>query len=156
MAFWKKSDDPWDIDPAKKRREEPVSLFEAEPEEPEEKEGVLSGLFKKKEPEAAPEAIPCPYCGAMMRAGYLSAERGMLRWTPEKPGLFAGSLFASEMIYLSDEGEWQFYKTCHICEACRKLVADVPEIEGSAPNYTWENGAVKPAEESKENGENEE
>ena len=65
MAFWKKSDDPWDIDPEKRKKTETVwweqeaparEEADAAPEKQGERLGdALKNLFKKKEEEAKDE-----------------------------------------------------------------------------------------------------
>jgi len=142
MAFWnRKSEDPWDIDP-ERRRKGPAVIFEesSDPEEDppaegeSEKEGFLSGLFSGKKAEEEEPPVPCPYCGAEMEKGYLICGRGAIQWTKVKPGAVLGNLFA-EAVTISDEGFLNSYKTSHMCTACRKIVVDVPEEkeEWSAP-----------------------
>ena len=138
MAFWKKkSDDPWDRDP-NKRRESVV--YEAEPqettpaeEELEEKPGFFADLLGGREPEENPAPVPCPYCGAEMERMYLGSGRGLVRLAKEKPGVVLG--FAETVPLKDGEGfyhNWMTYwKTCRACAACRKLVVDVPEIDGA-------------------------
>ena len=59
MAFWKKSEDPWDIDPEKRKKQSETTWWEqdaparkeadAEPEKQGERLGdTLKNLFKKK------------------------------------------------------------------------------------------------------------
>jgi len=145
MAFWKKSEDPWDIDPEKKRRET-VSYFETEEtvgEEAAPKESFLSGLFKKKEEPVEEETpVPCPYCGEVMKKGYLKGGRDNVHWTETKPGFLSG---LDEALLISDEGGLltAAYKTSYMCESCRKLIVDVPEPQvtysawdGNLPSQT--------------------
>lgn len=145
MAFWKKSEDPWDIDPEKKRPET-VSYFEAEEtvgEEDAPKESFLSGLFKKKEEPVEEETpVPCPYCGKAMTKGYLKGGRDNVHWTETKPGFLSG---LDEALLISDEGGLltAAYKTSYMCESCRKLIVDVPEPQvtysawdGNLPSQT--------------------
>ena len=150
MAFWKKSEDPWDIDPEKKRREA-VSYFETEEPENEEdvpREGFLSGLFKKKEEPAEEEVpVPCPYCGKTMTKGYLKGGRDNVHWTETKPGFLSG---LDEALLISDEGGLltASYKTSYMCESCRKLIVDVPEPP--ATSFTWDYDTQAPQTEQEE------
>ena len=137
MAFWKKNEDPWDIDPEKKRRET-VSYFETEETVSEEapKESFFSGLFKKKEEPVEEETpVPCPYCGELMKKGYLKGGRDNVHWTETKPGFLSG---LDEALLISDEGGLltASYKTSYMCESCRKLIVDVPEPPET--NYAWD------------------
>ena len=140
MAFWKKSEGPWDIDPEKRKREQTAVTFEAE-EKPEEEadEGILSeiaGLFKKKpEPVKTLPDMSCPWCGKAMTKGYLMGGRDRVCWSAEKPGGFFGSAFL-ETVEIRDPDVWNNYKTCWHCIPCRKLVVDVPEQEKET--FAWD------------------
>lgn len=146
MAFWKKSEDPWDIDPEKKRRET-VSYFETEEpatEEESPRESFLSGLFKKKEEPVEEEVpVPCPYCGKPMTKGYLKGGRDQVNWTKTKPGFLSG---LDEALLISDEGGLltAAYRTSYMCEPCRKLIVDVPEPPVS--NFSWDYTHTAPNE----------
>ena len=140
MAFWKKSEDPWDIDPSKKKREsavyplpEEVSGMEDEPEE-----GLLSelkGLFQEK-PDPLEALLPmnCPWCGKEMTKGYLIGGRDTIRWSAEKPGAFLGTALI-DTLEIREEGFLSNYKTCWHCIPCRRLVVDVPEQDTS---FAWD------------------
>ena len=141
MAFWKKSEDPWDIDPEKRRRERPAVTFETteEPEEKEDGESILAeiaGLFKKKDAEepAQPPMI-CPWCGQEMVKNYLSGGRDHVVLVETKPGAFLGTTFMDTTL-ISDEGGWDSYKSCWRCIPCRKLVVDMPEKKEET--FTWD------------------
>lgn len=148
MAFWKKSEDPWDIDPEKKRREMPPA-FEgfSEAEGNEETKGFLADLFKKREaPTEEDVPVPCPYCGKSMKKGYLKGGNGVF-WSEAKPGFLSG---LDEAWLISDEGGLltTAYRTCHMCVDCSKLIVDVPENAG--PNYVWKDGQPVMPEEQEE------
>ncbi|MBE6995430.1 MAG: hypothetical protein E7429_01665 [Ruminococcaceae bacterium] len=149
MAFWKKSEDPWDIDPEKKRRKAPP-VFEdfSEPEEKEETKRFLADLFKKDETPAEEEPpVPCPYCGKTMKKVYLKGGRDRVYLSEVKPGFMSAF---DEAWLISDEGGLltTAYRTCHMCEDCRKLVVDIPETAG--PNYVWKDGQPVLPEEQEE------
>lgn len=142
MPFWKKSEDPWDIDPEKRKRE-PVSVFEAEPEAQQEPEGFfteIAEMFKKKE-EPAEEPPVCPWCGKLMERAYIVGGRDRLRLSDQKPTAFLGSL-GHDIIEFNDEGFLATHKSCWQCRDCRKVVADILE-PAAGPNYVWEEGKVK-------------
>jgi len=143
MAFWKKSEDPWDIDPTK-RKKESVSVFEQEPErECEQKpEGLFGGMFKKKE-EVVEEPPACPWCGRKMARGYLLGGRDKLRLSDRKPTAFLGSL-GYDTLEINDEGFLVTYKSCWQCMACRKLVADIPEPDPIQDGFAWDGNPVCP------------
>lgn len=144
MAFWKKSEDPWDIDPEKRRRE-PINIFEPEPENDETGESFLdelAGMFKKKpvQEEIPPEPETCPWCGKPMERGYLVGGRDKLQLSDEKPSAFWGTMMVDTMEFC-DDGFMVTHKSCWQCKACRKVVADFPEpveyaAEGNLPDWT--------------------
>ena len=112
MAFWKKSEDPWDMDPSKRRpaiREEeekpdpvrPVDDSQAWEEEPQTEEN--------REESANP--MTCPWCGKKMELGYLYSGDS-IRWVDREPGAFLGALTAGKELYVSDEGVTTEYKKC--------------------------------------------
>lgn len=150
MAFWKKSEDPWDIDPEKKKREAPVNLFEAE-SDPEDggNEGTfwdeLAGVFKKKPAEEQPEQPPekCPWCGQDMIKSYLVSGRDTMRLTEKKPSLLLGTL-GYDSVDICDADSWGNSKTCWHCKPCRKLVVDVPEQVEYDPLQAWDGNPVAP------------
>ena len=147
MAFWKKSEDPWDIDPEKKKKA-PIAVVEMGTECEQETDGFLAGIFKKKPAEeAVEESLICPWCGQKMTKGYLLGGRDRLRLSDQKPTAFLGSL-GHDTIDFSDEGFLVTHKSCWQCKTCRKLVADIPEPE-TGPNYVWEGGKVDLPEEEK-------
>ena len=150
MALWKKSEDPWDIDP-EKRRGAPT-VYEQETEQ--EKAGLLDELKswnearkEKKEAEASRPAEKCPWCGGEMVQGYLYGDRGVW-WAPGKPDWKTALIGPSgEAARLDlDGGIFTSHRDCWFCEACRRLIADVPEQPG--PNYIYENGKVVLPEET--------
>ena len=129
MPFWKKSEDPWDIDPAKQRRSVPV-------EEEEKGPGLLDQLQdwnKARKAEKAKRETPlppmtCPWCGKEMEAGYLMGNRGVW-WAPGRPDAWAkwvSPATAEGAWQVDTEGEFFTYQTAWYCPDCRKLVADVP------------------------------
>lgn len=151
MAFWKKSEDPWDMDPAKKRRQSAWQEADApaqnHPEEaaggrPEDQQGfadTVKSLFKKRktQEEAPIPAEKCPWCGKDMEWGCITGGRDGVSWRNWKPrGLDFWRPEDWKQIDLLDEGEWQHYKTVWYCVPCGKMVLDAPEQPQRA--YRWE------------------
>ena len=129
MPFWKKSEDPWDIDPAKQRRSVPV-------EEEEKGPGLLDQLQdwnKARKAEKAKRETPlppmtCPWCGKEMETGYIMGQG--VWWAPGRPGAlekWAGASGAVGAVQVDTEGGLFPYRTAWLCPDCRKLVADLPE-----------------------------
>ena len=146
MAFWKKSEDPWDIDPEKRRRE-PTAFCEETPPVEEKKGWKLPWNKEKPEPE---EELPviCPWCGEAMTKGYLTSGRDAVVWGEQKPTALLGMAFV-DALTITDEGFVPPYKTCWHCKPCRKLVVDVPEPP-SGPNYVWEGASLRVPDEEEE------
>ena len=165
MAFWrKKSEDPWDIDPDRKR--EPTSIYERDPKpwpEPtalKNEEGLAmpaqtAGKAAEQEPR---EDVPdCPWCGRKMVRAYLLGGREMLCFTDQEPHGFLGSL-GYEKTYLDDESSFLGgnYRSCWQCKPCYKLVIDVPRptvpfggatVQGALSEDTfthWDGNPVAP------------
>jgi hypothetical protein len=107
MAFWKKSEDPWDWEPKK----QPIPR-ETGSEPGDGASGLLDELrddfqdwnenrkAAKARRETPPEPIPCPWCGQPMEPGYLiggrdawygSAPAPCASWTLRKPCTSGGT-----------------------------------------------------------------
>ncbi len=79
--FWKKSEDPWDMDPAKRRPAPGAAETPFRQEEPE--KGLLDSLrgwanekleAQRQEVTQTPEV--CPWCGGSMEQGFLNGGNG--------------------------------------------------------------------------------
>jgi hypothetical protein len=135
MFFRKKSEDPWDIDPNKKK---------AAPAAPQEEVKAAEELPE----ETTEEAPACPWCGKAMIRGYLrSGNGGVFLWDDE-PG-WSAALGDMGLPIARDGGMLAgLYAPCWQCKPCRKLVADIPGER--RPNYVWKNGKVVLPEEEGE------
>ena len=145
MAFFKKSNDPWDIDPEKRKREREREVRKAERQQ---EPGLLDELKEwneaRKAKRAAEENEPpekCPWCGKDMEKTYLVGGDGRISWTRKKPHPVLGTGL-DDCSNLNDGGVWNRYKKAWFCEDCRKLVTDISE-EDAGPRYTWEDGTPK-------------
>lgn len=138
MAFWKKSEDPWDVDPARareKREREPV-------ENPLDtlrdwNEGRRArAAAKQAEWEAQPKEV-CPWCGREMERGCLQGGRGIY-WYPGPRAVSAAwwsPRIFEESIQVDDEGDMLkgTYKTAWYCRECERIVFhQVPKGESSS------------------------
>ncbi len=147
MPFWKKSDDPWDIDPAKAR--EKRAKQEREPiENP---LNTLRDWNEGRKAEAAArqaelEAQPkegCPWCGREMERGYLQGGRDRITWTPgfltTKAAWLGPDKAARERrMQVDDEGAaLTTYKTAWYCQDCEKMVIDAAGMRLLNAPYTW-------------------
>ena len=136
MAFWKKSDDPWDQKPTKKQptpAPEPSARVQAKP---------------------MPKSMDCPWCGKAMFAGnlYSSVRGGVyqgLEWREGEHKNFLGRLGKAEQERCLQLG---YYEEAWYCEDCRRLVMDVGlALKQQRPNYEWKDGKIVfPEEETEE------
>ena len=79
MPFWRKSEDPWDMEPEKRR-----TWTAGEPQPPA-ADGEAWKVPGEKETaeEQTPSAMTCPWCGQEMRMGYLVGGRDAVRLVTE-------------------------------------------------------------------------
>lgn len=149
MAFWnKKSEDPWDIDPNRKR--EPVSFYERDLEsQPEPERDTAVGLAEPMEEEPIEEAPDCPWCQQKMIRAYLVGGRDRLRLSDQKPTAFFGTL-GHNVIDFNDDGFWTAYKSCWQCKACRKVVAEILDPVPEDSFARWDGNPVAPYSPEKE------
>lgn len=134
MPFWKKGEDPWDIDPEKRRRPPEETAEAGETGEP--APGLLEELRdwnearKQKKAESVPPPIPCPWCGKEMETGYLVGGRGIW-WAPGRPNGWAKWVSVSMVegaFQVDNEGGLPSYQTAWHCAGCRRLVLESPEL----------------------------
>lgn len=124
MAFWKKSEDPWDVDLDKRRptvREEsaennPDAVCPADAPQ-----AGAEGSQAEENREAPAAPMRCPWCGREMELGYLYSKECIL-WVDQEPGAILGALSAGKELYVSDEGVTTEYKSCWYCSTCGRLV----------------------------------
>ncbi len=129
MAFWKKSEDPWDQDPSKRRS------AAAAPGPAEREPGLLDRLkdwnegrkAEKAREETLPAPIPCPWCGRDMEVWYIWNTRGGVYLSRSRPGLLSSGLAVGNRDLL-DQGNPLVapYKTVWCCENCGRLTAELP------------------------------
>lgn len=134
MAFWKKSEDPWDIDPDQRRTA-------PEPEEIE--PGLLDSLRedwdamqaarqeKREKLRLPPEK--CPWCGEDMEQGFLMGGRGVAwhrgiptgkaRWL--SPG-------GGNIMRVDTEGDILRFHTAWYCPDCKKMTIDASDLQTEA------------------------
>ena len=137
MAFWSKSDDPWDRKPEKgetRWREQDVPApQEAEQQEPTAEQQRIRRIIEGPAP--APESAEnCPWCGGQMKQVSIYTDKGFLRWRFGEPG----GLFDSDYEVLEEARDIfdPSYKRGWYCEKCEKMVLDVkkPRAQTDDPN----------------------
>ena len=149
--FWKKSEDPWDMDPAKRRPAPGAAETPFRQEEPE--KGLLDSLrgwanekleAQRQEVTQTPEV--CPWCGGSMEQGFLNGGNGSVFWNRGVPDTKTKWLGAGRenVLRVDDEGVLFTYKTAWHCPVCEKIVFDAaglrPEGE-STYTASFEEGA---------------
>lgn len=151
MAFWSRSEDPWDRDPSREREKRERAAREP-------LENPLDTLRdwneKRKAEAAAKEAAQaaeppekCPWCGKDMERGYIAGNQHGILWTP---GRMTGRAYwigppkeAREgQLRLDDEGDFVTWKTIWYCRDCEKMTLDAHGAK--APGSFWADGAADP------------
>ena len=143
MAFWNKSEDPWDMDPARER-----ARREREP-----LESPLDTLRdwneKRKADAAAREAAQaaeppekCPWCGQDMERGYLASSRSGIVWTPGRMTTRAAWIgppreSRERRLRVDNEGGIAAYKTTWYCEHCQKMTIDAAGLLSPENTDMW-------------------
>lgn len=137
MAFWKKSEDPWDINPEKQR---PVLTEE------EKGPGLLDQLqdwnearkAEKAKREAPLPPMTCPWCGKEMETGYIMGQG--VWWAPGRPGAlekWAGASGAAGAVQVDTEGGLMApYRTAWVCRDCGKMALDLPDAADTPESRT--------------------
>ena len=134
MAFWKKSEDPWDIDPNQRRTAS----------EPAEKApGLLDTLRgdwdamqaarqeKREKLRLPPEK--CPWCGKDMEQGFLMGGRGVVWYRGIPTGKARWLSPGGENIMRVDtEGFLTTYHTAWYCPDCKKMTIDAADLQTEA------------------------
>ena len=138
MPFWKKSEDPWDRKPEKRR-----PIIQEALEEP--KKSPLEALedwnAKRKADAKAKDAeklLPpekCPWCGKDMTQGYMITGRDPIHWYP---GIYKMAWFyrdKSGSFRVDMDGDFTMYKITWHCESCQKMVFDASNLKSLADPY---------------------
>ena len=140
MAFWKKSDDPWDNPPEKRKEtawyEQDAPATEdvgADPVRPSgEKEESFGESVRKfflgDDTPITPE--PCPWCGKDMEWGRITGGRDGVHWKNWRPRGLLDIVKPDgwKVLDLLDEHP----KTAWLCSDCGKMVLDAPKSGYSA------------------------
>ena len=150
MAFWRRSEDPWDRDPAKKRvkreREPAENPLDALKNWNEERKAKAAA--KRAELEALPKET-CPWCGEEMERGYFQGGRDRITWTPgfltTKAAWLGPSKEARERrLRVYDEGDFTTYKTVWYCRGCEKMVINAAGMREADAGYVWPESSGSP------------
>ena len=123
MPFWRKSEDPWDMEPEKRRTR---TAGETQPPAADgEAWKAWKAPWEKETAEGqAPAAMACAWCGREMRMGYLVGGRDAVRLVWERPGAFRLADADGTLCLRGDGSFWNDYKLAWHCGACHKLVLD--------------------------------
>lgn len=138
MAFWKKSEDPWDVDPAREReRREPIENPLDTLKDWSEGRRVKAAA-RQAEWDAQPKEA-CPWCGKEMERGCLQAGRPGIYWNPGRPSalsfwLAPGAFEESVRVDDEDEPLKGTYKTAWYCRDCGKVAFSLPPKAGDSPS----------------------
>lgn len=163
MAFWNRSDDPWDRDPVRerKKRERESRRRERWPESgsvgsPLDALQAWNGKRKAEAAEreaawAAEPAEKCPWCGKDMERGYLCGGRGILTWTPGRMTVRSTWIGApreirERQLRVDNEGSLVPYKTAWYCPACEKMTVDAAGLKSPRESGFWADESPLPEE----------
>lgn len=159
MAFWKKSSDPWDIDPEKRKKSEttwweqdaPAGDAPAASEEPPltpEQQRIRDIIEGPKATPVTPES--CPWCGSEMAAVSIYSRNGYVCWRKGEPGRWTDDDY---VLQEPGQGFWDIpYKRAWYCERCEKMTLSVKK---PAPPLHDPNSFADYARQWKERGERE-
>ena len=154
MAFWKKSEDPWDIDPSKRRpapkpAEKAPGLVDTIREE-------WDAMQKERQEKREKLKLPpekCPWCGKDMEQGFLMGSRGVLwcRGIPAGKALWL-SPGRENIMRVDTEGSLTTYHTAWYCPACKKMTIDASDLQTEAEKnqMAFPTGAENMTEQSDE------
>lgn len=163
MAFWKKSGDPWERKPEKRKPAVYNPDASAAPEEP--RKGLLESLggWNEKRRTAAKEAeeakrLPpekCPWCGRDMEQGYLYTGRDSIVWYPgvyrtawisrDKTGAFRVDTVGSDTIFARYAVAWS-------CKGCKRMVLNSADFEPLDDPWIAHSGAENESDGQEEMG----
>lgn len=116
MAFWKKSDDPWDRKPEKKTG----AAWREPPEPREEVVPVVENCVENVEKSVETVEV-CPWCGGEMELGYLCGGRGVYyqSWQAN------GRRFRVD----NEGGLFYSYRRTWYCRKCERMVMNAAGME---------------------------
>ena len=128
MAFWKKSDDPWDQKPNKgsavwREQNAPEQADPPAGEEPltPEQQRIRDIIEGPKATPVMPEN--CPWCGGEMAAVSIYARGGCVCWRKGEPGRWTDDDY---VLQEPGQGFWDIpYKRAWYCEGCEKITLSV-------------------------------
>ena len=134
MALFRKSDDPWDMDPGRQKKR-------PEREPMENPLDTLRAWNEKRKADADArqaelEALPrekCPWCGKEMERGYILCGKGNIWWYPgfrtARDAWIGprGETFRRRL-QVDNEGGLDTFQTAWICQTCQKMVLDTSKM----------------------------
>lgn len=124
MAFWKKSDDPWDRKPEEKTSVNEFQMYVDQWNAREEREKAEQEAEKKarEDYENAPfpvtSAMDCPWCGQAMDRVYLMGSYGV-SWHHKKPPAWRWDAWPLW------DNKGASYKSAWYCPECQRMALDV-------------------------------
>ena len=126
MPFWRKSEDPWDMEPEKRR-----TWTAGEPQPPA-ADGEAWKVPGEKETaeEQTSSAMTCPWCGKDMEQGFLMSGRGVFWYrgipTGKARWLSPGG---GNIMRVDTEGFLTTYHTAWYCPDCKKMTIDAADLQ---------------------------
>lgn len=135
MSFWKKSEDPWDIDPDKRKpaREPEKAAPGLLDSLRGEWDAMQAGRQEKRERLRLPPE-KCPWCGKDMEQGFLMGGRGVFWYRGIATGKARWNPGSENIIRIDTDGDQilTVYHTAWYCPACRKMTIDAANLRTQA------------------------
>lgn len=144
MPFWKKSEDPWDIDPSRRPAPEPAEKSPGLTDTLREGWNTMREQRKEKQEKLRLPPEKCPWCGKDMEQGFLSGVKGGVFWqrgVPTGKALWLGA-GSENTIRVDTEGILSTYHTAWYCPDCKRMTIDASDLQTEAEK----NQAAFPAE----------
>lgn len=127
MAFWKKSDDPWDRKPEKRQE---TTWYEQDAPPAEEKRELTPEEQRIRNIIEGPKATPvtpeqCPWCGKDMEMVSVYSRGGTVCWRKGEPGRWVDD---DQVLQDPVDSIWDIpRKRAWYCESCGKMTLAVPK-----------------------------
>lgn len=158
MPFWKKSEDPWDIDPSRRPAPEPAEKSPGLTDTLREGWNTMREQRKEKQEKLRLPPEKCPWCGKDMEQGFLMGGRGVFWYRGIPTGKALWFSPGNENIMRVDtEGFFSSYHVAWYCPDCKRMTIDASDLQTEAEKNqaAFPAGAENRTEQSEETKEGE-
>ena len=132
MPFWKKKEDPWDMDPSFKRPPDEGNLTGALDSLRDEWTEMKQERQEQRDARRLPPET-CPWCGKNMEQGWLYGNRGVywMRGVPTAKSKWLGA-GRDDTMRVDTDGVFYTYHVMWYCPACRRMPLDASDLKTQA------------------------